>query len=109
MRQPLIILFASLYKKYFLYTFVNFGDAMSYSFTEKKRLRKNFANATVAEVLIYYLCSWNLIRLPTNGFPVDQERSGFTDTFNSVFPFQAIQEMQKLDFVSYSLGKLFLT
>ena len=82
---------------------------MSYSFTEKKRLRKNFAKRqTVAEVP--YLLSMQLESYKDYlqmDIPVDQRKDqGLQNTFNSVFPISSHSGNAKLDFVSYSLGKI---
>lgn len=82
---------------------------MSYSFTEKKRLRKNFAKRqTVVEVP--YLLSMQLESYRDYlqmDVPVDQRKDqGLQNTFNSVFPISSHSGNAKLDFVSYSLGKI---
>jgi DNA-directed RNA polymerase subunit beta len=82
---------------------------MSYSFTEKKRLRKNFAKRqTVAEVP--YLLSMQLESYKEYlqmDIPNDQRQDqGLQNTFNSVFPISSHSGNAKLDFVSYSLGKI---
>jgi len=74
---------------------------MSYSFTEKKRLRKNFAKRqTVAEVP--YLLSMQLESykeyLQTD-IPSDKRQDqGLQNTFNSVFPISSHSGNAKLDF-----------
>jgi DNA-directed RNA polymerase subunit beta len=82
---------------------------MSYSFTEKKRLRKNFAKRqTVAEVP--YLLSMQLESYKEylqKDIPSDKRQDqGLQNTFNSVFPISSHSGNAKLDFVSYSLGKI---
>ena len=82
---------------------------MSYSFTEKKRLRKNFAKRqTVAEVP--YLLSMQLESYKDYlqmDVPADERKDqGLQNTFNSVFPISSHSGNAKLDYVSYSLGKV---
>jgi DNA-directed RNA polymerase subunit beta len=82
---------------------------MSYSFTEKKRLRKNFAKRqTVTE--IPYLLSMQLESYKEYlqmDIPSDQRKDhGLQNTFNSVFPISSHSGNAKLDYVSYSLGKI---
>ena len=89
--------------------FVNFGDAMGYSFTEKKRLRKSFAQRqSVAEVP--YLLAMQLESYKEYlqmDVPAEERKDqGLQNTFNSVFPISSHSGNAKLDFVSYNLGKV---
>ena len=82
---------------------------MSYSFTEKKRLRKSFAKRE--EVLdVPYLLEMQLesyknflqLDVPLE----DRKDEGLQSTFNSLFPISSHSGYAKLDYVSYKLGKV---
>ena len=81
---------------------------MSYSFTEKKRIRKSFAKReTVLE--IPYLLAMQLESykdfLQREIAVEDRENSGLESTFNTLFPISSHSGNAKLDYVSYNLGK----
>ena len=81
---------------------------MSYSFTEKKRIRKSFAKReTVLE--IPYLLAMQLESykdfLQREVTVEDRENSGLESTFNTLFPISSHSGNAKLDYVSYNLGK----
>ena len=80
---------------------------MSYSFTEKKRIRKSFAKrkgalpvpfllSTQLESYSAFLQAWT---------PADQRKNdGLQAAFNSIFPVGSHNKFARLDFVSYQLG-----
>jgi DNA-directed RNA polymerase subunit beta len=81
---------------------------MSYSFTEKKRIRKSFAKReTVLE--IPYLLSMQLESykafLQQEVEPEDRKDSGLQSTFNTLFPISSHAGFARLDYVSYTLGE----
>ena len=80
---------------------------MSYSFTEKKRIRKSFAKREkVLEVP--YLLAMQLESykdfLQREVKVEDRENSGLESTFNTLFPISSHSGNAKLDYVSYNLG-----
>ena len=80
---------------------------MSYSFTEKKRIRKSFAKRE--KVLeIPYLLAMQLESykdfLQRDVKVEDRENSGLESTFNTLFPISSHSGNAKLDYVSYNLG-----
>jgi DNA-directed RNA polymerase subunit beta len=80
---------------------------MSYSFTEKKRLRKSFAKReSVQEVP--YLLAMQLESyagfLQLNVSPEELKNEGLQSAFNSVFPIISHSGNARLDYVSYQLG-----
>ncbi|MEW5903756.1 MAG: DNA-directed RNA polymerase subunit beta [Pseudomonadota bacterium] len=80
---------------------------MSYSFTEKKRIRKSFAKrkgalpvpfllSTQLESYSAFLQAWT---------PAEQRKNeGLQAAFNSIFPIESHNKFARLDFVSYQLG-----
>ncbi|MBV8466041.1 MAG: DNA-directed RNA polymerase subunit beta, partial [Burkholderiales bacterium] len=81
---------------------------MSYSFTEKKRIRKSFAKrASVLEVP--YLLATQIdsyTEFLQLGVPLEQRRAnGLQAAFQSIFPIVSHNGYAKLDFVSYQLGE----
>ncbi len=81
---------------------------MSYSFTEKKRIRKSFAKReTVLEIpylLAMQLESYKAF-LQQEIKPESRDDSGLQSTFNTLFPISSHAGFARLDFVSYTLGK----
>jgi DNA-directed RNA polymerase subunit beta len=81
---------------------------MSYSFTEKRRIRKSFAKrASVLQVpflLATQLDSYtSFLQADT---PADDRRiEGLQAAFNSIFPIVSHSGNARLDFVSYTLGE----
>lgn len=81
---------------------------MTYSFTEKKRIRKNFSKLP-AVLETPYLLSMQLDSY--NDFlqrfiPADaRESKGLQAAFESIFPIKSHNEMVELQYVSYELGK----
>ena len=80
---------------------------MSYSFTEKKRIRKSFAKrASVLEVpflLATQLDSYAEF-LQAEKQPAVRKSMGLQAAFSSVFPISSHSGNARLDFVSYALG-----
>jgi DNA-directed RNA polymerase subunit beta len=82
---------------------------MSYSFTEKKRIRKSFAKRErgleVPYLLTMQLESYKEF-LQLN-IPIEKRKDqGLQSTFNTLFPISSHSGNAKLDFVSYNLGKV---
>lgn len=80
---------------------------MSYSFTEKKRLRKSFAKRESVQDVPYLLAMQldsyaGFLQLNT---PEDQlKNQGLQSAFSSVFPIVSHSGNARLDYVSYQLG-----
>ena len=81
---------------------------MSYSFTEKKRIRKSFAKRETALEIPYLLAmqleSYKAF-LQREIAVEDRENAGLEATFTSLFPISSHSGNAKLDYVSYNLGK----
>ncbi|SUO94686.1 DNA-directed RNA polymerase subunit beta [Suttonella ornithocola] len=81
---------------------------MTYSFTEKKRIRKNFSKRpTVLEtpyLLEMQLESYNDF-LQQHTASDKREDKGLQEAFKSIFPIKSHNEMVELQFVGYDLGK----
>src|SRR5210317_127300 len=81
---------------------------MSYSFTEKKRIRKSFAKRErvldVPYLLAMQLESYKAF-LQQEVLPEERSNHGLQSTFNTLFPISSHSGNAKLDFVSYTLGK----
>ncbi len=81
---------------------------MAYSFTEKKRIRKNFGK--IPSVLdVPYLLSIQLSSyhkfLQQEAEPGEREDRGLHSAFNSVFPIVSYSGNAALEYVSYRLGE----
>ncbi|MDX8385015.1 MAG: DNA-directed RNA polymerase subunit beta [Gallionella sp.] len=80
---------------------------MSYSFTEKKRIRKSFAKR-VGVLPIPFLLSTQLESfakfLQAYTPPEERKNEGLQAAFNGIFPISSHSKYARLDFVSYSLG-----
>ena len=81
---------------------------MSYSYTEKKRIRKNFG--TFAKVMDLP----NLIETQTKSYseflqadvaPEARKKQGLEEVFKSLFPIKSVSGNAALEYVSYELGK----
>ena len=81
---------------------------MSYSYTEKKRIRKNFG--TFAQVMDLP----NLVETQTNSYseflqadvaPEARKKKGLEEVFQSLFPIKSVSGNADLEYVSYELGK----
>ncbi|MHB9101779.1 MAG: DNA-directed RNA polymerase subunit beta [Sulfuricella sp.] len=81
---------------------------MSYSFTEKRRIRKSFAKrASVLEVpflLATQLDSYAAF-LQAEVKPEVRKSQGLQAAFGSIFPIESHSKNARLDFVSYKLGE----
>src|SRR5512139_3655668 len=81
--------------------------SMSYSFTEKKRIRKSFAKRigalTVPFLLSTQLESYTAF-LQADSAPEQRKNQGLQAAFNSIFPIESHNKFARLDFVSYVLG-----
>jgi len=80
---------------------------MSYSFTEKKRIRKSFAKR--ASVLpIPFLLATQLESyaafLQEKLLPNKRKNQGLQAAFNSIFPIESHTKNARLDFINYELG-----
>ncbi|MBU1776511.1 MAG: DNA-directed RNA polymerase subunit beta, partial [Gammaproteobacteria bacterium] len=80
---------------------------MSYSFTEKKRIRKSFAKR-VGALPVPFLLSTQLESysefLQAWVAPEQRKSIGLQAAFNSIFPIESHTKFARLDFVSYTLG-----
>ncbi|CAH1080209.1 DNA-directed RNA polymerase subunit beta [Candidatus Nitrotoga sp. 1052] len=80
---------------------------MSYSFTEKKRIRKSFAKR-IGALPIPFLLSTQLESysafLQANQLPDQRINDGLQAAFHSIFPIESHNKYARLDFVSYNLG-----
>ena len=85
---------------------------MSYSFTEKKRIRKSFAKReTVLEIpylLAMQLESYKAF-LQRDVKQDERKDEGLQSSFNTLFPISSHSGNAKLDYVSYQLGDEVLT
>jgi len=83
------------------------GDYMSYSFTEKKRIRKSFAKR-VGALPVPFLLSTQLESfaafLQAYTPPEERKNEGLQAAFNGIFPIFSHSKYARLDFVSYALG-----
>ena len=80
---------------------------MSYSFTEKKRIRKSFAKR-IGALPVPFLLSTQLESysafLQASVASDARKTEGLQAAFNSIFPIESHTKNARLDFVSYSLG-----
>ena len=80
---------------------------MSYSFTEKKRIRKSFAKSESVQEVPYLLAmqleSYKAF-LQADTAPEKRLAEGLESTFSSVFPIVSHSGNARLDYVSYQLG-----
>ena len=80
---------------------------MTYSFTEKKRIRKSFAKRggalPVPFLLSTQLASYSAF-LQAGVAPEERKNEGLQAAFNSIFPIESHNKFARLDFVSYNLG-----
>ncbi len=80
---------------------------MSYSFTEKKRIRKSYGKRRVVQEVPYLLATQlesytAFLQASTAGDRRKEE--GLQAAFQSIFPIKSHNEMARLEFVSYALG-----
>src|SRR5476649_133022 len=86
----------------------DFGAPMTYTFTEKKRIRKSFAKrAAVLDVPFLLATQINsYAEFLQSEIPGDTRREmGLQSAFTSVFPISSHSGNARLEFVSYSLGE----
>ena len=80
---------------------------MTYSFTEKKRIRKSFAKR-VGALPVPFLLSTQLDSysdfLQAYVAPEQRKNQGLQAAFNGIFPIESHNKFARLDFVSYQLG-----
>jgi len=80
---------------------------MSYSFTEKKRIRKSFAKRESVQEVPYLLAmqleSYKAF-LQADTAPEKRLAEGLESTFSSIFPIVSHSGNARLDYVSYQLG-----
>ena len=80
---------------------------MSYSFTEKKRIRKSFAKRESVQEVPYLLAmqleSYKAF-LQADASQDERKNTGLESAFSSVFPIESHSGNARLDFVSYHLG-----
>ena len=81
---------------------------MAYSFTEKKRIRKDFGRLSESMGLPYLLAiqvdSYNNF-LQTDADATDRDESGLHSAFRSVFPIVSYSGSAALEYVDYRLGE----
>ena len=81
---------------------------MAYSFTEKKRIRKNFGKLPsvldVPYLLSIQLASYHKF-LQQEAVPEERQEMGLHSAFHSVFPIVSYSGNAALDYVSYRLGE----
>jgi len=84
------------------------GDRMSYSFTEKKRIRKSFAKRPsilgVPYLLAMQLDSYRAF-LQADISPQSRKNEGLQAAFKSVFPIESHSGNARLEFVEYYMNK----
>jgi DNA-directed RNA polymerase subunit beta len=80
---------------------------MSYSFTEKKRIRKSFAKRESVQEVPYLLAmqleSYKAF-LQADVAQNERQNAGLESAFTSVFPIESHSGNARLDYVSYQLG-----
>lgn len=80
---------------------------MSYSFTEKKRIRKSFAKRTSVLPIPFLLATQleSYAAFLQEGIaPNKRQNQGLQAAFNSIFPIESHTKNARLDFISYELG-----
>ncbi|MGE0803169.1 MAG: DNA-directed RNA polymerase subunit beta [Lautropia sp.] len=80
---------------------------MTYSFTEKKRIRKSYGKRRVVQEVPYLLATQlesytAFLQADTSGDARKDE--GLQAAFKSIFPISSHNDMARLEFVSYALG-----
>ncbi len=80
---------------------------MTYSFTEKKRIRKSYGKRRVVQEVPYLLAtqleSYSAF-LQAETSPDRRKEDGLQAAFKSIFPISSHNDMARLEFVSYVLG-----
>ena len=80
---------------------------MTYSFTEKKRIRKSYGKRRVVQEVPYLLATQleSYSAFLQAATPVDRRKEdGLQAAFKSIFPISSHNDMARLEFVSYVLG-----
>ena len=83
------------------------AQTSSYSFTEKKRIRKSFAKREVVLDVPFLLTTQieSYERFLQSGVrTADRKSEGLQAAFSSIFPISSHNEMARLEFVDYALG-----
>ena len=79
---------------------------MAYSFTEKKRLRKDFGKQSsaldVPNLLAIQIDSYNVF-LQKDIDPDKRANTGLEEAFNTLFPIESFSKNARLEYVSYRL------
>src|SRR5687768_12670166 len=81
---------------------------MSYSFTEKKLIRKSFANRTTVLPVPYLLAAQldsYAAFLQANTARDERKGGGLQAAFKSIFPVESHSKNARLEFVSFVLGE----
>ena len=83
------------------------SQSSSYSFTEKKRIRKSFAKRPVVLDVPYLLTTQiesyqQFLQAETN--PAERKQEGLQAAFGSIFPIVSHNQLARLEFVSFVLG-----
>jgi len=76
--------------------------AMGYTFTEKKRIRKDFSS-TSAVLDVPYLLDTQIKSYNAFLGENDQGLNGLNDALNSIFPIESYSGFAKLEYVSVSV------
>jgi len=85
---------------------------MTYSFTEKKRIRRQFGTLPNVMALPY------LLKTQTDSYaeflqegsdPAKRDNSGLEEVFRSIFPISSASSNAALDYISYELGECLYT
>ena len=81
---------------------------MAYSYTEKKRIRKNFGRLpevmSLPKLIETQLDSYSSF-LQEDIVPEKRENKGLEEVFNGLFPITSVSGNAALEYVSYELGK----
>ena len=81
---------------------------MTYSFTEKKRIRKSFAKREVVLPVPFLLAtqidSFTAF-LQASAAPEQRKSEGLQAAFKSIFPIESHSKNARLEFVSFMLGE----
>ena len=85
---------------------------MTYSFTEKKRIRRQFGTLPNVMSLPYLLKTQTdsyAEFLQENLDPLKRENNGLEEVFKSIFPINSASNNAALDYISYELGECLYT
>ena len=81
---------------------------MSYSFTEKKRIRKSFAKRVSVQEVPFLLATQidsYASFLQAESVAAERKNEGLQAAFSSIFPIASHSGDARLDFVSYATGR----